>query len=60
MIVLGDTAEHARKRFNEVTVIAEVHNPYAPPWVNRPILLCRGPKRFTSLAEAWPRLKNWD
>jgi hypothetical protein len=60
MIVVGDTPEGARRWFNEVTVIAELHNPYAPPWMNRPVLLCRGPKRFHSLAEAWPQLKNWD
>jgi len=60
MIVLGDTPEGARKWFSEVTVVAELHNPYAPPWENRPVLLCRGPIRFRSLAEAWPRLKDWD
>jgi hypothetical protein len=60
MILLGDTPEGAREWFNEVTVIAELHNPYVPPWRNRPVLLCRGPKNFRSLAEAWPKLKNWD
>ncbi len=60
MIILGDTPEGARRWFNEVTVIVELHNPYAPPWENRPVLLCRGPKRFHSLAEAWPTLKHWD
>ncbi len=60
VIVLGDTPEDASRWFNEVTVIAELYNPYAPPWENRPVLLCRGPKRFHSLAEAWPQVKNWD
>ncbi len=60
MIVVGDTPEGARHWFDEVTVVQELHNPYAPPWENRPVLLCRHPKRFTSLAEAWPLLKNWD
>ena len=60
VIVLGETADGASHWFNEVTVIAELHNPYAPPWENRPVLLCRGPKHFTSLSEAWPKLKNWD
>ncbi len=60
MIITGDTPERARKWFNDVTIVAELHNRFAPPWVNRPVLLCRGPKRFSSLAEAWPRLKNWD
>jgi hypothetical protein len=60
VILLGDTPKGAARWFNQVTVIAELHNPYAPPWENRPVLLCRGPKRFRSLTEAWPKLKNWD
>ena len=60
VIVVGDTTEGAARWFNEVTVVAELHNPYAAPWENRPVLLCRGPKRYRSLAEAWPRLKHWD
>jgi hypothetical protein len=60
MIILGETPDGARGWFNEVTVVAELHNPYAAPWENRPVLLCRQPKRFRSLAEGWPELKNWD
>lgn len=60
MIIVGDTPEGARRWFDEVNVIAELHNPYAAPWENRPVLLCRRPKQFRSLAEAWPNLKNWD
>jgi hypothetical protein len=60
MIIVGDTPEGARRWFNEVIAVAELHNPYAAPWENRPVLLCRQPKRFRSLAEAWPKLKNWD
>jgi hypothetical protein len=60
MIVVGNTPENASRWFDKVTVIAELHNPYAAPWENRPVLLCRGLKRFRSLADAWPRLKNWD
>ncbi len=60
MIIIGDTPEGARQWFREVKVMAELHNPYAPPWENRPVLLCRGPKRFQWLAEAWPALKDWD
>jgi hypothetical protein len=37
---------------DEVNVIAELHDPYAAPWENRPVLLCRRPKQFRSLAEA--------
>ncbi len=60
MILVGSTEERARREFNDVTVITELHNPYAPPWENRPVLLCRGPKHFESLAAVWPKLKNWD
>lgn len=60
MIVVGDTPERAARWFGEVTVVQELHNPYAAPWENRPVLLCRHPKVFRNLAEAWPHMKNWD
>ena len=59
-ILIGDTAEGARQWFDEVTVVAELHNPYAPPWVNRPVLLCRKPKSTQPLSELWPKVKHWD
>ena len=60
MILLGATVEDASQAFHQVTVVTELHNQYAAPWENRPVLLCRELKRSKSLAEAWPRLKNWD
>ena len=60
VIVVGSTPENEAQHFNEVTVVAELHNPYAPPWENRPVLLCRGPKNFHSVSEIWPKLKHWD
>jgi len=60
VIVLGSTPRRAKEWFNEVTVMAELHHPYAPPWENRPVLLCRGLKRFATLKDSWPKLKNWD
>jgi hypothetical protein len=59
MVVVGGSADDAGQWFNDVTVIADLHNPYAAPWANKPVLLCRG-KKFASLAGVWPRLKNWD
>ena len=62
MIVVGGSAEDARKWFDDVTVIAQLHNPYtgtAYGWAHKTVLLCRG-KKFTSLTDVWPRLKNWD
>ena len=53
VIVLGSSPEREERDFNEVTVVAELHNPYAPPWENRKILLCRGPKNFRSVQEVW-------
>ncbi|HTS67388.1 MAG TPA: glycosyltransferase family 39 protein [Terriglobia bacterium] len=60
MIVIGRTPEGVRGIFKEVTVVEELHNPYAAPHENKPILLCRDPKNFHSLAEVWPKVKNWD
>jgi hypothetical protein len=60
MIVVGSTLGGAQRRFNQVTVVTELHHPYAPPWENRPVLLCRGPKQFATLKDAWRSLKNWD
>lgn len=58
VIVIGDRPESARQWFREVTVAAELHNSYASPWENRPVLLCRGLKQ--NLQEVWPQLKDWD
>ena len=60
VIVVGSTVRGAQEWLNEVTVMVELHHPYAPPWENRPVLLCRGPKRFATFKDAWPKLKNWD
>jgi len=60
MIIVGDTPRAAQEWFNQVTVMAELHHPFAPPWENRTVLLCRSPKRFASLTDAWQNVKNWD
>jgi len=59
MIILGDTEQRAHQWFDEVTVVQQLHHPYAPPWENKPVLLCRKPK-FSSLKDIWPKLKNWN
>jgi hypothetical protein len=56
MIIVGGSAEDARKWFDDVTVIAQLHNPYtgtAYGWAHKTVLLCRG-KKFASLTEVWP------
>jgi len=62
MIVVGGSADDARKYFDDVTVITQLHNPYAGTaygWADKTILLCRG-KKFASLSEIWPHVKHWD
>lgn len=62
MIVVGGSADDARKYFDDVTVITQLHNPYAGTaygWADKTILLCRG-KKFASLTEVWPHVKHWD
>jgi hypothetical protein len=60
VIVVGETPEGASRWFEAVTVVAELHNRYAPPWENRPVLLCRKPKNPAPLRELWPKVKHWD
>jgi hypothetical protein len=58
-ILVSTPISSARQYFDEVAVVESVNNPYAPPWENRPILLCRKP-RFESLSAIWPGLKKWE
>jgi hypothetical protein len=58
VIVLGDRPEGLAQRCGQVEIAAELSHPHAQPWENGPVLVCREPR--VSLAEAWPRLKNWD
>lgn len=59
VIVLGSRPQTELEHFESVQVMAELNNPYASGWENRPVLLCRKPK-FGSLGDIWPELKNWD
>jgi hypothetical protein len=58
MILVSIPIADARRYFDEVNVVGYVNSPYAAPWENQPILLCRKP-RFGSLSAIWPELKNW-
>jgi hypothetical protein len=58
MIVLGRRPKDVERYFDSVEVGAELHTPNAPPWENRPILICHGLKQ--NLRELWPKIKNWD
>jgi len=59
MILVATPISTAHRYFQEVTIVERLNNPYAPPWENRPILLCRRP-RFVSLTAIWPEVKNWE
>ncbi len=54
MILIGISREGAQSGFASVEVGAEVKVPYAPPWLNGPVLLCRNP--IIDLQKEWPRL----
>jgi hypothetical protein len=59
VIVLGSgDPENDRKFFESVQIGAELNNPNAIQYENRPILLCRGLRG--NLQDLWPKLKNWD
>jgi hypothetical protein len=57
-IVLGGNPKQLAAIYDSVEEAAEPNNPYAIPFENHPIYLCRGYKG--NLTEVWPRLKNWD
>jgi hypothetical protein len=57
-IVLGGNPKQLAAIFESVEEAAEPNNPYAIPFENHPIYLCRGYK--ANLTEVWPRLKSWD
>ena len=58
IIVLGDRVEGLSKWCGDVQVAARLSHPYTAVWENGPVLVCRQP-RFT-LAELWPKVRNWD
>jgi len=57
IIAIGFSKEEAEKNCASVEVGAEVNAPYAPPWVNGPILVCSH-LRMT-LQQAWPGLQRF-
>ncbi len=59
MIVLGDRRESAERWFSDVREVATVGHPYAMRQEHFTVLLCQHPRGFATLADVWPRLKNW-
>jgi hypothetical protein len=58
MIILDDRKEVLDKIFTDVRYVGESNSPYALE-NHIPVFICRG-KKFSSLADLWPRLKKWD
>ncbi len=57
-IVLGDRGEALKEWCGDVQVVAELSHPWTAVWENGPVLVCRRPR--LTLAEMWPKVKNWD
>ncbi len=60
LLVLGDTREGASRWFESVEEVGRVGHPYAMQQEQFPLLLCRRPKGWTTLAEVRPQLKSWN
>ena len=57
LIVLGEGERAAlESKCASVEDAAVLHHPYAMPYENKPVYVCRG----MALAELWPKLKKWD
>lgn len=57
-ILLGSDGKGLTDRWNSVTVVGEMNNPYAMPYERRKIYLCRGLK-MPPLPQVWPKLKHY-
>jgi hypothetical protein len=58
LIVIGGDPRDAREYFAEVEQVGAFYHPYAMPYENRPVWLCRKPK--VDLRSLWPRLKHYE
>lgn len=57
IIAVGFSREDAEANCSSVELAADVQTPYAPPWVNGPVLICSGLKM--TLQQAWPTLQRF-
>jgi hypothetical protein len=58
LILLGSDGKGLTDRWNSVTVVGEMNNPYAMPYERRKIYLCRGLK-MPPLSQVWPKMKHY-
>jgi Dolichyl-phosphate-mannose-protein mannosyltransferase len=61
--IVGDTPDELRQKFDSVEIVGRMQHPYAMPYENRNIYLCRHPKPDSgvqwSTAAAWLREKKY-
>jgi hypothetical protein len=57
-ILLGSDGKGLTDRWNSVTVVGEMNNPYAMPYERKKIYLCRGLK-MPPLSQAWLKMKHY-
>jgi hypothetical protein len=57
MLVLGMPREELERLFQSVEQVAVIEHPYAMPYENGPVYLCRGLKK--PLRDLWPRFKHY-
>ena len=58
MIVMADSQKRLEQLFASVAKVGHVEHPYSMPYEHFDVFYCRGLRG--SLAELWPRVKNWD
>ncbi|QNI35701.1 glycosyltransferase family 39 protein [Edaphobacter albus] len=58
LILLGSDGEGLSDKWQSVTVVGEMNNPYAMPYERRKIYLCRGLK-IPPLSKIWPKVKHY-
>ena len=58
VIALGSSPQNLKRYFGDVKQAAYVRHPYAMPYENFAIYVCRGPRR--SLQDIWPEVKKWN
>jgi len=57
LILVGENIQVAAANCRDLQKAADFYHPYAMPYENGPMYLCRGLKE--PLSVLWPRLKNW-
>lgn len=58
VIAIGVRPELLRRFYAQVEYVDETYHPYAMPYENTPIYVCREPKQ--PLDEVWGEFKHWD